>query len=149
MFLVQVGICALISGCGSEREDALKGLDLKDYSVGRISFTNRSQQTVDLNDSTETQFFIRQLIGLSSRREENVNNEFDITVYKEKPETPDIFKPKLPVPPRVYVSSLRMGKDCIGPMVPASEEARRWYFENDSLYTLIKGKFQRFSTHIK
>jgi hypothetical protein len=35
---------------------------------------------------------------------------------------------------------LRLGPQCIGPNVPASQNTKRWYFANSELYNFIAAK---------
>ncbi|MBI5477072.1 MAG: hypothetical protein HY964_10105 [Ignavibacteriales bacterium] len=119
-------------GCNSHEGEAAKDLAIADQSILRISINNRNNKIVDLTDSADIQYFLSQLRSLTARKEANVNNEFHITFYKKYDE----------IDHQRHITTLRMSKDCIGPMVPSSEVANRWYFENDSLYNFIINKYQ-------
>jgi len=123
-FVFLPAIILAILGC---RGDAPRGMDLDLKDVGRIDIQNRQNKVVEIVDSSEIQDFLAQLRSLPSREEGNVNNEFYLTIYMGG-------KPG--------ILSLKMGKDCIGPLIPDSEIATRWYFANDSLYNFITGKFR-------
>ncbi len=138
--LAWAGICLLLAGCGRGSDAPLEDLGLKGWSVDRISISNlSSKKTIELDNYREMAFFLRQIRLCSPRGEENVTSEFDLRVYRKKPGV-DLFSGKAG-PPELFEDDLRMGRECIGPMVPASVVATRWYFENDSLYTFIKSKF--------
>jgi len=123
----------VLTGCASEEGEAVKELELANQAILRISVTDRNNKNLDIPDSAGIHFFLSQLRSLSARTEGNVNNEFYITFYKGYDE----------IGRRWRVTNLRMGKNCIGPMVPSSDSAKRWYFENDSLYNFINGKFRQ------
>lgn len=120
-------------GCKSERGDAANDLDLANQTIVRISITDRNHRTLDIVDSAGIHYFLAHLNSLSARAEGDVDNEFDLTVYKAYDE----------IGHKWHITSLRMGKSCIGPMVPASDVATRWYFEYDSLYNFIGDKFHQ------
>ncbi len=112
------------TGCGGDPVKEM-GLDLQD--VGRIDIQNHQNKIVEIVDSSEIQYFLAQVHSLPSREEGNVNNEFYLTIYTS-------VKPG--------IMSLKMGRECIGPLIPDSDIAARWYFANDSLYNFISGKFR-------
>ena len=133
--IIYIVIIVIFSSC-QQKDDAAKELDLTSQQILRISITDRDGKTVDIVDSSDIQFFLAQLRSLPTHTEGMVNNEFSITVYKGFDD----------VTHKYHVVSLRMGKDCIGPMVPTSDAVTRWYFENDSLYKFISSKLHYPST---
>jgi hypothetical protein len=125
--IVLSAIIFAISGC---QGDAAKGMDLDLQEIGRIDIQNSQNKIVEIVDSSEIKFFLAQVRSLPTREERNVKSEFYLTLYTGG--EPSIV-------------SLKMGRECIGPLIPDSEVATRWYFKNDSLYNIISGKFRRSS----
>lgn len=117
--------------CTTHENDARQSLHIDNQKILRISITDRARRTVDLVDSGDIGFFLAQLTSLTPRVEENVRNEYDLTLYKEYDDARHMW----------HMTTLRMGLECIGPLTPASEGVTRWYFRNDSLYNFIRNKF--------
>jgi hypothetical protein len=124
-----------LAGCKSHEGEAIKDLDLANRTIYRISIADSSHKYVDIADSAGIKYFLGQLNSLSPHMEGNVYNEFYVTFYKGYDESDHSW----------HVTTLRMGKDCIGPMVSSSDVVKRWYFENDSLYNFINDKFHKGS----
>jgi hypothetical protein len=123
-------------GCKSDEEKAIQDFGLADRTITRISITDRNHRVLDIEDSVDVHYFLSQLRSLSAREEGNVYQEYFLTFYEEYDENQN----------KIHVTSLRMGKDCIGPMVSESAVATRWYFEDDLLYNFINDKFRRVNS---
>jgi hypothetical protein len=75
-------------------------------------------RSVEINDPEEIRLFVDGLRGLQPFKEGKVVPELELTVS---------FNDAPPL-------RLRMGKDHIGPAVPASDVVWRWRFADDALY---------------
>jgi hypothetical protein len=133
LLITHLALIIGLIGCNSHEGNAAKDLDLADQTILRISINDRNNKIVDITDSMDIQYFLAQLLSLTARKEGNVKNEFHITFYQKYDE----------IDHQRHITTLRMSKDCIGPMVPSTEVVTRWYFENDSLYNFIIKKFRQ------
>lgn len=112
---------SLTSSCTRQAEplSALNGQPLRAISVEDIT-----GYKVTLTSHEDLEFVTSHLTGLEVRREFKISHEFNLDFY----------------PPQGAPLRLRLGENHVGPDVPASAMADRWYFKDRTLYEFIKSK---------
>lgn len=128
----QLAMIGVLFSCQGVKTDAAKELGLLSGRILRIAVSEEKGKPVDIVDTVGISFFLSQLRRLDSRTEKGARTQFYLTIYQTG--TKGAYGSG--------VVSLRMGRSCIGPLASDSEEAVRWYFENDSLYDFFERRLQ-------
>ena len=112
---------AFASSCMRQDEplSPLVGQPLRSIAVHDVA-----GHEVTLTSPEDLEFVANHLTGLEVRREFKMSHEFNLDFY----------------PQRGSPFRLRLGETQIGPDVPASKVADRWYFKDRALYEFIKAK---------
>jgi len=118
-------VLLIFGGCKSDF-NSKNGLEIGDVKSISLIQPDTLKRTV-VDEKNELRFIFGELNTLSSRREGKVNPEFVIEFLKNDGS----------------IVKMRMGKDCIGPNVPASDVAERWYFHKDTLYRFCIAKIRQ------
>jgi hypothetical protein len=119
--LALVAFAALLEACRAETSPLS---DLRADQIRSIDISDHNNRRVQISDLKGIEFFLAKTKSLRAKKDFKVNPEFEITV-------------------NMLDGSglhLRMGKDCIGPNVPASAGVTRWYFEDPELYDFVSRK---------
>lgn len=98
--------------------------DLRAAQIRSIDIADHNNHRVQISDRKGIEFFLAKTKSLRAKKDFKVNPEFEITVNMLNGGG----------------LRLRMGRDCIGPNVPASAGVTRWYFEDPDLYDFVSRK---------
>jgi len=119
VLFLAVATILTIGSCSDSRNplDALAGLPITSISVSQ----DHGGRTVLITEPEDIHFITTRLIGLRTHREGKVNPEFHLVFASQGGAS----------------LRLRLGRDCIGPAVPASDVVLRWYFDDGAVYDFI------------
>ena len=109
-----------LCGCHGSPIPGLTSSQIKSISI------SKGERTRFIAAQSEIDFIVSNIAQLQTNSDIKVHPEFNLTFFLVQGE---------PV-------RLRLGRDCIGPDVPASQYAKRWYFSDSKLYEFISSKFE-------
>ncbi len=124
-WVAAIGCALLVVACDRPTDPPLEGI--APDTVRSILVQGLKGRIVEITDPEQIRFFVDGLRGLQPFKEGKVVPELELTVR---------FNDAPPLP-------LRMGKDHIGPAVPASDVTWRWRFADDSLYRFFVALLHR------
>ena len=116
--LAVVTCLMLLDACKAETSPLS---ELRVSDVRAIDVADHDGRRVQITDPEGIQFFVGGAKGLRAKKDFKVNPEFEIVVQKRDGGS----------------IRLRMGRDHIGPDVPASAGVTRWYFDGPDMYQFI------------